>query len=172
MTNKKQTKSLAEAIESCKFNWVNPDIEKHFILEPSRSTDHRVFHFGRVVSSEDAAEDIKREGYLPANLTELLQYAVNGWEGQDWVVALGSVAGVSGRRFVPCLYVDDRERRLDLDWWDGGWGGGCRFLAVRNSDSGTKTSEKELGTSDSLSLKTLEARISKLEKLFEPKLLK
>jgi len=50
----------------------------------------------------------------------------------DGVPAQGSVAKVNGNRNVPYLNRNDRERNLNLNWWDNDWNGNYRFLAVRH----------------------------------------
>lgn len=134
--NMRKLKTLKEVIKSCKFDWVNPNIETNFSSEPIREGT-KVFHFNRLISSEDAIKEMKKEGYEPANLSELLQYAQqNRWKDEQ-VVALGSVAEVYGDRDAACLCVDGRGRSLRLFWWGDDWSAGCRFLAVRSSVSPT-----------------------------------
>src|SRR3990167_9554705 len=116
---KTKTKSLAQLIKDCKFDWVNPNIETNFKTEDVRG-EFKVFHFGRYISSKDAVKEIEKEGYLPANLTELLSYAKDGWNDTDWVVALGSVAEVDSSRRVPYLYRYAARRDLYLTWWNVG----------------------------------------------------
>ncbi len=144
--------SLKLAIKQSKFDWVDSDIEKHFSAEDIRG-DMKIFHFGKSLSSEEAIREMAKEGYLPANISELLKYAQDDWNGKDWTVALGSSAQVSGYRCVPCLGGCDAERRLHLRWWGGGWPGSWRLLGVRNSqNSDTPVSSSALSHSDSLTL--------------------
>jgi len=125
-------KTLRAVIAACKFDWVNPNVEKHFTLEPVRK-ERKVFHFDQVVSSEEAERRMKaEEGWEPANLAELLDYVKSEWNGKDWVVALGSSARIGGGRCVPCLCRGGAERVLHLSWWSDGWRGDYRFLAARN----------------------------------------
>lgn len=163
---KTKTKSLAETIADCKFDWTNSDIEKRFTLGEPRSADYKIFHFDRDISSEDAVKEIEKEGYSPSTLSELLAYAQNGWNDKDWVVALGSVARVHGHRNVPCLVRGERDRILNLHWWVGGWGGRCRFLAVRNSLLTIGAKPFALGNSDALTLiSEIEERIERLKEI-------
>ncbi len=142
-------KTLKQLIDSKKFDWVNSDIEKNFKLEKVRNLEYKLFHFDKYISSENTIKEMEKDGYIPANLTELLSW--KDWNGKDFVVALGSVAGVGGDRRVACLRRDDSGRRLDLGWFDAGWGGSVRFLAVRNLDSQTLESSPQ-------SLRTLPLR--------------
>lgn len=130
-------KTLKNYILDGKFDYVNQDIESNFTVEPIRG-EFKVFHFDRHISSEDAVKEIEKAGYLPAKLTELLSFASKEWNGEDWVVALGSVAKVDGYRNVSALDGDDLERDLDLNYWDGGWRDGCRFLGVKESETSMK----------------------------------
>lgn len=142
--------SLAFLIKGRKFDWVNENITVKNFPPQEVSTDFKLYHFGRYISSEAAIEEMKKDGYKPANIYELLLWP--DWNGKDWVVALGSVCKVDGNRYVACLLGDDSGRRLYLLWFDGDWGGSYRCLAVRNSDTAT------LGASPSETL-TLDSAI-------------
>lgn len=113
-------------------DWVDPDIEKHFTLDPIRSSEYKLYHFDRYISSKDALKEMEN-GYAPATLHELLAW--KGWNEKDFVVALGSVCEVDCDRCVPHLDRGIYSRHLGLGWFDGGWRGGARFLAVRLYDA-------------------------------------
>ncbi len=165
-------KTLKQQIKAYKFDWVNSDIEQNFKAESVRE-GMKVFHFNQYVSSEEAIAKMKKEGYLPANLSELLTYAKNEWDGKDLVVALGSVAELDGSRRVPFLHRYASERVLSLYWFDNGWGPVCRFLVVPSTQSLEPKSSSSL-TLEPLDarMKKLEARMKKLESLINPELLK
>lgn len=127
--------SLALLIKDRKFDWADSDITVENFPSQEVSTDFKLYHFDRHISSESAIEKMKKDGYKPANIYELL--LLPDWNGKDWVVALGSVCKVHGHRDVAYLYGGDSKRRLNLAWFDGVWHGYCRFLAVRNSDTAT-----------------------------------
>lgn len=129
------------------FDWVNSDIEANFPLEERKHGEYKLFHFDRYISSEDAIEEMKKKGYVPVTLLELLEW--KKWNGKDWVVALGSVAEVDGRLYVPYLGGDGSERYLYLGWWGDVWDAYYRFLGVALS-SETKSSEKALKPLDAL----------------------
>lgn len=132
---KTKTKDLKSLIEAGKFTYVNSNITlENFPAEEIRSSDYKVFHFDKSISSEDAVKEIEKEGFVPANIYELLSWP--DWNGKDWVVSLGSSFVLGGRRGVPYLLAWDAYRLLHLAWWRDGWGDSYRFLAVRNS-SGT-----------------------------------
>lgn len=148
-------KILSQLIKDKKFDWVNTDIEKNFTAtEVAKDTKYKLFSFEEN-SSEDAIAEMKKDGWEPANISQLLSWS--DWNDTDWVVALGSVAEVDGYRSVPFLFGTDSERELDLRWFGNDcWSSYCRFLAARNSQT--------LETSESGTLDTLTLRIEKLEK--------
>src|ERR1035437_1835235 len=118
-------KTLNQLIASHNFNWVNSDIEKNFKLEKVRSSDYKLYHFDKYISSEDAIKEMAKDGYLPATITELLKW--KGWNDKDWVIALGSVAKVGGGRLVACLGGFGTRRGLGLGWFGSVWGDDYRF---------------------------------------------
>jgi len=139
-----------------KFSYINSDIEKNFPLEPIRSSDYKLFHFGKYISSENVVKEMENEGYSPATLSELLSW--KDCNRDDWVIALGQSAQVGGSRKVPVLWNDSGGWRLDLICWVGDWHSAYRFLAVRNSILGSSS------LSDTLSL---ELRVEKLEEILK-----
>lgn len=148
---------LSKLIKDHKFDWVNSDITDNLFPEPETiSSDFKLYHFNRYISSEDAIKEMESDGYRPANAWELLSW--KEWNKTDLVVALGSVGEVDGCRRVLYLSRGVSGRGLSLDWWDGGWTARCRFLGVRNLSSDTRASESS--PSDTL---TLEAAIAKVK---------
>lgn len=131
--------TITSKIKDAGFAYVNSDIDK-FEDVPSRSTNHKVFHFNRSITSEEAIKEIEKEGCVPANLSELADWHMENKKNGDWVVALGSVAGVDGPRLVPCLGEAGSGRKLGLGWFGIDWDGVCRFLAVRLGSKSLDTS--------------------------------
>lgn len=126
----KSSLSLSELIKARRFDSTDNCItDKRFPTPDRLWNDYKEFHFGENISSEKAVKQMRAEGYDPANSHELLLW--NGWNGENFVIALGSVAQVSGSRRVLCLYRDGSGRSLGLRWWGGGWYAYDRFLAVR-----------------------------------------
>src|ERR1700733_12272386 len=135
------SKSLQEMIAPGHYDWINPSITpKRFPISGTSDVQFEVklFHFDRFISSEEAVEAIKAEDpqrpWEPAQIEALLAYgAQNPDEQRKYpIIALGSVAELSGHRSVPCLNRSgDDGRDLYLYWWDSGCYDGCRFLAVR-----------------------------------------
>lgn len=135
--------SLKQFIKKNKITYVNPEIEKGiFPFVKPKKMEYKVFHFNRYISSEDVVKEIEKEGYTPATYSELMLWP--DWNRTDFVVALGSVAEVHGDRSVPYLNEDGSKRGLDLFWWAIGWVSRCRFLAVRNLSSGSRSSDSVL----------------------------
>lgn len=132
------TQPLADLIKDCKFDWVNDNItEKHFLIikHSNGEVEMKLFHFNRTISSDQAIQEMDKEGYRPAELPELLAYAKNNPDEQRKypIVILGSVWRRFGDRRVPYLYSDSDKRDLNLYWYDNDWDSYYRFLAVRKS---------------------------------------
>lgn len=129
------------------FSYVNSDITEDNFPQPKElRTDYKLYHFDRNISSGDAITEMKKDGYEPANLYELLEW--KEWNDTDWVVSLGSSCEVVGGVSVPFLGSDDSGRCLGLGWRLDDWVARCRFLATKvdSKDSGA------LGTLDNLPL--------------------
>lgn len=122
---------LTDLIKARKFDRVSHDITDEQFPTPDRLwNDYKEFHFGEIISSDGAVEQIQQEGYEPANSHELLLW--DGWNGKDVVIALGSVADIHGNRPVLYLYKNWHLRRnLYVGWWNGVWSTSCHFLGVR-----------------------------------------
>ena len=132
-----ETKMVEELVEDGSFDWSNDNtVSTNFTKPEGGSTSEKdmgIFHFGENISSEDAIAKMKAEGYRPATIWDLLGFAKKHPDLQREfpIVALGSVAIVTGFRRVAFLYGSGSECGLDLGYLDVVWGGGCRFLAVR-----------------------------------------
>lgn len=122
--------TLKQLIQSKKFDYVNSDITpENFPLIKREHQGYKLFHFDRRISSEDAISDMKKGGYSPATIYELLEWKERNEE--YIVIALGSVGKVDGSRCVLRLGRGDSERILDLSYWGGDWRAYFRFLGVR-----------------------------------------
>lgn len=118
-------------IRAQKFDQVNPEITNELFPIPDRVWNNYVeFHFGEFISSEEAVERIRAEGYEPANSHELLLW--NRWNGENPVIALGSLTKIDGRKKVLSLHSFWSRRCLDLILRDNIWiAYRCHFLGVR-----------------------------------------
>jgi len=129
--------SLAEMIEVGKYDWVNDSITaKHFPFtgEGMAELEVQLVHFKRRIESDDAIKKMDGMGLRPLALSELLAFGAKFPEVQREfpIIALGSVwRRRYGSRYVPVLWEYDRERDLDLGWFEGRWLGFYRFAAVR-----------------------------------------
>ncbi len=130
-------KTLKQLIKLNKLDWANPNINnENFPYNGRLSKEIKLFHFNRIISSEDAIKEMAKEGYEPANIYELLTWAKDNWNGKDVIVALGSAwHNLNGDRNFPFLRFVGSERDLDLSWFDDGWRAHCRFAAVKKAES-------------------------------------
>ena len=153
-------KTLNNLIKACKFNYVNSDItEKHFPLKKIRGKV-KIFNFDYFISSEDAIKEMEKEGYQPANAYELLEYAKNDWNENDWIVALGSTWQASpGNLAVLVLHSSSGGRELRFDCFACRWDRPCVFAGVRKS-----LETQPLGSA--LELEPFETRLLSLEEKF------
>ncbi len=174
MTKTKQ-KTLSYLIKSCKFDYVNKNIEKLFKTELIRG-NIEVKNFGKCMTSEQVIAELEKDGCVPANATELFAWQL---ENPDWfkdkrsyggVVALGSIASFEGRRRVPCSWWSDARRRAGLGWFGGDWYSDYWFAFSRKSDLGTSDTQNSALRTLDLSLekrvKALEDQMEKLKSAF------
>lgn len=147
---------LSELIQEKKFDYVNPNItDTLFEIPKEISSDYKLYYFGRYISSENIVIEMKKDGYRPANVWELLKW--KDWDNKDWVIALGSVGEVYGCRHVPYLGGFGSRCYLDLAWWGSGCSSSGRFLAVRNSSLNSLDSQSsKLSNLDTLTLNKLD----------------
>ncbi len=139
------TQPLSDLIKSAEFNWVNSDItEKHFPINqrPNGAVEMKVFTVQdlvgatRSVTSKEVIQEMDNRGYRPAELPELLAFAMTNPDEQRKypIVSLGSIwQDWLGDQGVPYLWGGGFGRSLYLGWFDDGWDSRYRFLAVRKS---------------------------------------
>jgi hypothetical protein len=165
---KTKNKSIDSLIKAGKFDFVS-DYAKNFPYEEPREGDTKVFHFDREITSEEATAEMHKEGYEPMLASELLEYAADGWNGTDFVVALGTTwLDPSGNHDVLVLGEWGRVRGVDCDWFDDGWHRSCRFAARRPRKS-THLSETQSLALDPLTLVSeIEERLTALKKSLAP----
>ena len=130
-----ETKTVEELISEGKYDWSNDNItSKNFPLPEDGKIEKRevrLFHFEKMMTSEEAIAEMDKEGYRPATIWELL--GLGRLQREFPVIVLGSVCVVDGRRHVAYLYVLDGRHSLSLRWFDFGWGDYCCFVGVRSS---------------------------------------
>lgn len=131
------SRTVREMVNAGNYDWINSDItEKNFPLPTELSgkkisMSSKLFHFNKDISSEDAIFEIKKAGYYPATLAELLALGENHPELQREfpIVGLGSVLyNVIDFKPVPVICSNDNERKLSLPWLDREWSDDYLFL--------------------------------------------
>jgi len=126
------TKSLKEMIKAGKYDRVNDDITSNrFPIKGSgqKEVEITLFHFNRVISSDNAIAEMAKAGYRPVLSEELLTLGAAEKELQKQfpIVALGSL----WQSCVLSLSWDGCGRCLVLDFFEHSWSGHYRFAAVR-----------------------------------------
>ena len=130
--------SISDLPKAGGYDWTNPLItEWNFPTTEYDMVEEKetaLFHFNRTISSEDAIAGMRAEGYRPATMRELLTFGKENPEVQRKfpIVALGQVVRLDGARHVGYLDRDGSGRCARLHYFDDGWSGDCRFLAVCN----------------------------------------
>lgn len=123
---------ILEIAKPLEFTYINDDItDEKFPDDGQRGTDPKIYKFGRGISSESVVAEMEKEGYRPMTIHELVLWAKDNWNKNDYVVALGTVRQVGDCRRVACLYGGSFRRYLRLRGWGGGWDGDYSFAAVR-----------------------------------------
>lgn len=152
--------TIKQLIKSLKLNYVNSDITEENFPDDGQRGKVEILHFNEYLETDEVLKRMEEKGYRPTTLYEMLEWAKD-WNGQDWIVALGSVwRDPCGGRSCACLDGGGSERGLGLIWVDDGWDGGCRVAAVRKSlDTG------KLDSSLESRILELENKFKKLEKI-------
>lgn len=130
--------SLSERIAAGKYGWVNNDVtEKNFpeTAEKNYEVEYRIFHFNKLISSESVITEIKKAGFRPGNILELLKLGEIKPDLQKKfsIVALGPMRDSTNNDNVSVLYYHEGMRRLRLDSFNGPWYYSNRFLGVRQT---------------------------------------
>jgi len=134
--------SLLAMVAAGNYDWKHNAITAdRFPIEGTGTKRFRpqLFHFGRIISSDDAIAAIKAEkaeNFTPASHVHGLAYGAAFPEEQRKynIACLGSSAQVYCNRSVVCLrHGFDARRYLDLCRWAGicAWPDYWRFLAVQ-----------------------------------------
>ena len=133
------TQTLKQMVSAGNYDLVNEDItQDHFPIKGSGQEEKEVvlFHFDKVMTSEQAITDMDKAGFRPVLIEEFLALGAQQPELQKKfpIVCLGSVwRNSDGCRLVPFLHWDGARRPLYLPWFEHDWSGYCRFAAVRNA---------------------------------------
>ena len=137
----KSEKSLSERITDGNFGYVlnGVFVEGKFPERPDQNyqVKYKLFHFNKTLSSEEVIKLIKKQGFEPASIYELLAFAEVQPDLQETfpIVSLGS--GISnfpkGSYWVPVLDSYESKRMLRLSWFGedyARWPIKYRFLGI------------------------------------------
>lgn len=129
--------SLAERIRRGKYDWMKKENlqEEHFPVTVKQvgEWERKLFHFGRDIFSEEVIRLMKEDGFEAGAIGHILAFGEKYPKEQQRyvIVGLGSVATITGRRWVPALEGGERGRTIRRRWLGEKWGRHCRFLGVR-----------------------------------------
>lgn len=130
--------SIPDLLKAGKYDDTNSNItDENFLSAESgkKEVEFGMYHFGKVMdSSEDVIAEMKKDGYRPATMKELLSFGKKNKNLQKKfpIIALGSVAELGSNRRVGALYGRGCRRYAFLSYFDFDWHDDYRFLAVRN----------------------------------------
>ncbi|MBI2097936.1 MAG: hypothetical protein HYT46_03330 [Candidatus Vogelbacteria bacterium] len=119
--------TLAEMIAAGRYDSVNSSITaEHFPVtgRGQQAVEVELFHFGRVMSSEQVMAELDRVGYRPTRIEELLALgaARPDLQRQFPIIALGSPwRNLHGYRRVTYLGEWHVKRKLSLHWFGSDW---------------------------------------------------
>ena len=130
-------RSVKNGIKAGNYDLKNNDITSDNF--PSREVGTResqikLFHFGKIMGTDEVLGGIDRQGYRPIILKELLALGEKypNLQRKFPIIGLGSVwRNSNGPYCCPCLDGDGLERDLSLYWIGSRWDVICRFAAVR-----------------------------------------
>src|SRR3990167_10326626 len=156
-----KTMKISKLIKNLNLDYCNPDItDKNFPDQPRKDLGPvELMKIDKEMTTKEILDQMKQEGYEPANSAELLEWA-RDWKGKDDVMALGSQwCDADGYLRALNLWGYGGRRGLNLCYCilGSGWVRGCVFARRKVSPA--------LGTLDSLP--SLELRILELEKFKE-----
>lgn len=133
-------RSISESVKAGRYDYANSDVtDEHFTAEEyekgKKEQSFKLYCFdGKETESDWVIAQMDKDGFRPATVRELLAFGEKNPELQRQfpIIALRqSWVYRNGNRSVACLAGCDTERELGLGWYDRGWHGRCRFLAVR-----------------------------------------
>ncbi len=131
------TQTLSQMVQAGNYGWVHDDItQDHFPIKGSGQKEVEVvlFHFDKVITSEEAITEMDKAGFRPARIEELLALGAQQPEFRKKfpIMAPGSVWRNSDDRCdIPHLHCNAYQRNLNLYWFGSNWHRNYRFAAVR-----------------------------------------
>lgn len=122
-TIKVEKRSLRSAIRAGKYDVKNADVnDLNFPLlnEVYGKKEMFLLHFKEDLSSADIIKKMKKAGYRPATLMDLLSLAAKfpNFQRKTPIVALGSVTGDKGKMRAPVIYDSSGCHALGLSQYD------------------------------------------------------
>jgi|SRR3989339_35170 len=132
-----ETKTVEELVVEGNYDWSDSNVtSKNFPRSEEGTKDKKevaLFHFNKTMTSEDVIAEMKKDGYRPATIFELLALGVTQPELQRGfpIIALGSDCTLDGSRPVACLCGSAGVRDLYLSWLGLDWSDRCRFVGLR-----------------------------------------
>ncbi|MDD3939674.1 MAG: hypothetical protein PHF49_03435 [Patescibacteria group bacterium] len=130
--------SLKEMIVIGNYDFCNYDIkEKNFpmmeLSDPEKTLSASLFSFDQKIRSKEVISQMKFKRFRPSSLAELIYFEMTYPElcAGVPIIALGSIYRDSfGVNSVPQFVLDKNGRNLYLDFFDGDWEIGDKFLAI------------------------------------------
>ena len=134
--------SIEEALVTGNYTWSS---QKYDSRRPSQQIfpydssligkwEFRFIHSQRVPLTQSAISLCMKDDWEPGKLEHLLAFESSSFpdlQKGGAIVALASRYKHEGFYCIPDLLYSVPERKLQLNWWPGGFGGHCRFLSVR-----------------------------------------
>ncbi len=125
--------SITKKSKYCLINISDSIAKKIFPINPDLSGDvkAKIFHFDKIMTSEQVIIEMKKDGWIPAEAPHLFAFSLFS---NIPAIALGSTEKHPFNCNRPCVFVFnnmDGERRIWLNFSDQGWASHCNFLAVQ-----------------------------------------
>jgi len=131
--------SFAEMVAVGNYDLVDSEIAEspfQFGGEGRQNVTLTLFHFNRSISSEDAIDEMKQQGFRPGRIEHLLALGAAHTELQKQfpIASLGSSWRRPFGSVIPHLgYDDDIGRYLRLPWFACDWPPNFRLIALRDA---------------------------------------
>ena len=142
------SKSFDEQTSACKCDWIDPDVNEENFISTIEVDKEKTVLFLKLffchddckegMVSEEIIEKMKKDNYRPAILCEILALGTSyPWlQTQFPILALGSIWDDSKKtRYVPRIYVEEKNRIVDTGFFDSTWTGGFAFLGISLGNS-------------------------------------
>lgn len=149
-------KTLEQLIKKSDYYYVNPNITSENFPKPKKiaTTRAKIIKINKPSSSQEVLDEIKRQGYRPANIWELAEWANKHREEMDkvtWMIVLGQTwVDSGGNHGVPYVGAySDGDFRFDLARFEDGWSDDLCLLCFCDNNLDTLKIGNEL---DSLTL--------------------